>query len=270
MLNGTTHTCVGQEAVAAASMYHRQSSDVVFSNHRCHGHYIACDFPPELLFAEILGRSTGVVGGRGGSQHIAYENFYTNGIQGSYLPICVGIAKGQKYLKNDAITVAFMGDGTWGEGSVYEALNLASLWEVPLLIIVEDNGYAQSTPKQNTLAGTIAHRAAAFGVEHLHTESHNALELLKFFESAFEKVRHNRKPLLLEVTTNRFRAHSKGDDDRPQHFIEKIWREKCPLKALQLDLPEKTRLSIEGEVRSELSNAELSAINAPASSLGTA
>lgn len=263
VLNGTTHTCVGQEAVAAASMYHRLDKDVVFSNHRCHGHYLACGFPAELLFAEILGKSTGVVAGRGGSQHIAHENFYSNGIQGSYLPICVGIAKAQAYRKNDAITVAFIGDGTWGEGAVYEALNLASVWQAPLLLIVEDNGYAQSTPKEKTMAGTISERATAFNIEHRRTESHNAVDLWDFFGSAFDLVRGRRQPLILEVTTNRFRAHSKGDDDRDPAILEKMWNEKCPLKEFEPLLSKAFRRSIETDVQSYLSDAEFAADNAP-------
>ena len=115
-LFGTTHTYVGQEAIAVSVIFNLESSDIVFSNHRCHGHYLAKENDPEGLLAEIMGREGGVCGGRGGSQHLHKNNFYSNGIQGGYLPNALGMAFAEKYKKTGNIVVAFIGDGTLGEG----------------------------------------------------------------------------------------------------------------------------------------------------------
>jgi len=138
-LFGTTHTYVGQEAIAVSVMGHLNKSDIVFSSHRCHGHFLAKEDDPEGLLAEIMGRENGVCGGRGGSQHLHKNNFYSNGIQGGIVANSVGMAFAEKYKKTSNIVVVFMGDGTWGEGISYEALNMASLWSVPLLVVVENN-----------------------------------------------------------------------------------------------------------------------------------
>ena len=141
-LFGTTHTSIGQEANAVASMAHIKKGDVVFSNHRCHGHYIAYGGPVSQLIAEVMGRVTGVVGGRGGSQHICYNDFYTNGIQGGIVGNATGAALANKLKGTDNIAVVFLGDGTLGEGLVYESMNFASLWDIPILFILENNRYA--------------------------------------------------------------------------------------------------------------------------------
>src|SRR5512137_967002 len=104
---GTTHTCLGQEANAVGVLSCLQESDVVFSNHRCHGHFLAYGGDPRALFAELMGRSTGVCGGRGGSQHLHWRNFYSNGVQGGIVPIATGMALAEKYKHSGAITIAF-------------------------------------------------------------------------------------------------------------------------------------------------------------------
>src|SRR4030043_319058 len=134
---GTTHSYLGQEADAVGVLSQLAQSDVVFSNHRCHGHFLAYGGDPHALFGELMGRSTGVCGGRGGSQHLHWRNFYSNGVQGGILPVAVGIALAEKQRQTGAVTLVFLGDGTFGEGVVYESLNLASLWSAPILFVVE-------------------------------------------------------------------------------------------------------------------------------------
>ncbi|HZK81610.1 MAG TPA: thiamine pyrophosphate-dependent dehydrogenase E1 component subunit alpha, partial [Humisphaera sp.] len=145
-LTGTTHTSLGQEAVAVGVLSQITREDIVFSSHRCHGHYLAFFDEPDGLMAELMGRATGLCGGIGGSQHLQRGNFYTNGVQGGIVPCAAGMALAEKLKKSGKIAVVFLGDGTLGEGVVYETLNLASLWGLPLLFIVEANGFAQSTP----------------------------------------------------------------------------------------------------------------------------
>src|SRR3954465_7577416 len=145
VLNGTTHACIGQEADAVAVTEHLTAGDHIFSNHRCHGHYLAHSGDALGLMAEIMGKEAGVCRGMGGSQHICAPGFKSNGVQGGIVPAAAGIAMANQLSGNDAVSVVFIGDGTLGEGVVYETLNLASLWRLPLLVVCEDNRWAQST-----------------------------------------------------------------------------------------------------------------------------
>jgi len=227
-LSGTTHTYVGQEAIAVSAINNLHEDDVVFSNHRCHGHYLSKENDPKGLMAEILGLDTGPCGGRGGSQHICRGNFYSNGIQGGYLPNALGMAYAEKYLKTDSIVVAFIGDGTLGEGTVYETLNLAALWKVPLLIVVENNQYAQTTNILDNLSGSIVGRARSFGVNADEITSNDISVLYPLFKDVVAEVRKEKRPFFQVVNTYRLNAHSKGDDFRDCNEIEE-WRKKDPL-----------------------------------------
>ena len=164
VFSGTTHTYLGQEANAVGVLSHLLSDDIVFSNHRCHGHFIAFGGDMRALFAEMMGKATGVCGGRGGSQHLQWHNFYSNGVQGGIVPVSTGMALAEKYQNTNAVVVCFLGDGTLGQGVVYESLNLASLWGAPILYVVENNHIAQTTPTGHALAGDIALRFAAFDI----------------------------------------------------------------------------------------------------------
>ena len=165
-LVGTTHTYIGQEANAVGVIDHLDPDvDTIFSNHRCHGHYLAFTDDAFGLLCEVMGKAPGVCGGKGGSQHLCKGNFYSNGVLGSIVPVATGIALAEKRKGTGAVSTVFLGDGTLGEGVTYESLNIASLWQLPVLFVVENNHYAQSTPVELELAGSIAARGAAFGVE---------------------------------------------------------------------------------------------------------
>lgn len=254
-VNGTTHTYLGQEAIGVAAISNLIDSDVIFSNHRCHGHYLARFNDPKSLLAELMGKEGGVCGGRGGSQHLCHDNFYTNGIQGGYLPIAVGSAYAKKRANKNDIVVAFIGDGTFGEGSVYESLNLASLWEVPLLIIVENNRYAQSTSITSNMAGTIYDRIAAFGIDVSQVETNDVMELDRVFEAAISTVRDKQRPFVQIVDTYRLGPHSKGDDFRPAEEIEG-WRKKDPLKISEKYINLSAKEKIEKSVLERMVNIE--------------
>jgi len=213
-LSGTVHTCIGQEWVGVAVAETLRAGDYVFSNHRGHGHYLACTDDVDGLIAELMGRSTGVCGGRGGSQHLCRNGFFSNGIQGGIVPVAAGLAMARRIEDGSNIAVVFIGDGTLGQGVLYETLNMAAKWSLPLLIVVEDNGIAQSTPQNDTLAGTIKGRAHAFGIDVRQADTWNPIELIAQASQATRTIRQTRKPLLLHVKTYRLRAHSKGDDNR--------------------------------------------------------
>jgi len=234
-LFGTTHAYIGQEADAAAIFSAADPGDIVFSSHRCHGHFLAYgglsplgDHPYKLA-AELMGKATGLVGGRGGSQHIHWRNFYSNGIQGGIVPVATGAAYAEKLQKTGKIAIVFLGDGTLGEGALYESLNIASLWEIPILFVVENNRYAQTTPIEKGVAGSITARFAAFGIKTWELDSTDILELRPQAAEALEHVRGSGLPGALILHTHRFSAHSKGDDVRDRETIAKIRAEFDPL-----------------------------------------
>ncbi|MEQ8833809.1 MAG: thiamine pyrophosphate-dependent dehydrogenase E1 component subunit alpha [Miltoncostaeaceae bacterium] len=244
LLVGTTHTCIGQEADAVGVIDHLDPArDLVVSNHRCHGHFLAFTGDRLGLLAEVMGRTAGVSGGRGGSQHLCAPNFYTNGIQGSIVPLTTGMALAQKREGAGGIATVFIGDGTLGQGVVYECLNMASLWELPLLIVVEDNLYAQTTPRALAVAGSVPARAEAFGVAAELITTTDVRQIHAAAGRGVEHIRATGAPYLLGIETYRLAAHSKGDDTRDPAEIEGR-REQDPLAvtASLLDPDERTRI----------------------------
>jgi len=220
-LSGTTHTCIGQEYVPVA-IAPLTRNDFIFSNHRGHGHYLAHCGDPEGLLAEIMGREGAPCRGVGGSQHLLRDRFLSTGVQGESLPIAVGMAMHFKRSGQHRAAVVYIGDGTWGEGAVYEALNMAQLWQVPMLIMVENNGIAQSTPTSRQLAGTVADRARAFGIDYHQIVTAN-LELIRAeLAPRIDHMRAAHMPLIVEFETVRLGPHSKGDDTRPAAQVDAL------------------------------------------------
>lgn len=217
-LNGTTHTCLGQECVPVA-MAPLLAGDFVVSNHRSHGHYLAAHADPEGLLAEIMGRDGAVCNGVGGSQHLHRPGFLSTGVQGQGLPVAVGIALHHRNAGTGRVAAVYTGDGTWGEGAVYEGLNLASLWGVPLLVLVEHNGIAQSTPTGEQLAGDIGRRAAAFGVDFLRVSGQDVGGIRAAVAPVVHAVRTGHRPAVVQFDTHRLGPHSKGDDTRPPEQV---------------------------------------------------
>jgi TPP-dependent pyruvate/acetoin dehydrogenase alpha subunit len=228
---GTTHTSIGQEAdaVAVVGALDRER-DTIWSNHRCHGHFLAYCGQLAGLAAEILGRDGGVCRGRGGSQHLSYHHFHSSGVQGGLVPLALGTAMADR--DDGAISTVFLGDGTMGEGVVYEGLNLASLWSLPVLFVVEDNGIAQTTPKAQGVSGEIADRAKPFGIRSFHIEDTDALALHEIAREAVGYVRSEGRPAWLHIQTVRLGPHSKGDDTRSEDELAEH-RKRDPMRVLE-------------------------------------
>ncbi|MEU1043621.1 thiamine pyrophosphate-dependent dehydrogenase E1 component subunit alpha [Streptomyces sp. NPDC005897] len=224
-LHGTTHTCLGQEYIPVALYPLLDEGDYVFSNHRGHGHYLARFHDPHGLLAEIMGRAGAVCHGVGGSQHIYRDRYLSTGVQGQSLPVAVGVGLHLKRAEPGRIAVVHIGDGTWGEGAVYEALNMAQLWQVPVLVVVEHNGIAQSTPTERQMSGTVAARAAAFGVGHLRIDSVDVTDVRTALTPVVEQVRDRHRPYVVECVTHRVGPHSKGDDTRSAEVRERAARQ---------------------------------------------
>ena len=222
-LFGTVHTCIGQEFTGVSVAGQLIDGDLMVSNHRCHGHYLARTGDADGLMAEVMGRITGICGGRGGSQHICAHGVYSNGIQGGMSPVSAGMALAQKLNQTGNIVVTFIGDGTLGEGTLYETMNIISKWDLPMMIVLENNLYAQSTSQTLTLAGDICARAEAFGIDSYHGSTANPRSLQKLMADAVKKVRSDSRPAFFRVDTSRLMAHSKGDDDRPKEELARYW-----------------------------------------------
>jgi TPP-dependent pyruvate/acetoin dehydrogenase alpha subunit len=223
-IGGTTHTSIGQEitAVALTSALERER-DCVFSNHRGHGHFLAYCGEIFGLLAEIFGRPDGVCGGRGGSQHLHWRNFYSNGVQGGSVGNAVGIALAEKKKGSGAVTCAWLGDGTFGEGVVYEAMNIASLWRLPIVFAIEANGIAQTTPTGMQLAGTLAARCRAFDIAVEEVPGTDLAEALAAATRAVDAVRAEQRPRAIVSHAIRLGPHSKGDDTRDPAQLQAAW-----------------------------------------------
>lgn len=218
LLNGTVHTCVGQELTPVILCEFLNNEDRIFSNHRGHGHYLAFNGDYLGLLAELMGKINGVSGGIGGSQHIYNSNFISNGIQGGLTPIAVGYSFVNKLINNQGISIAFIGDGTLGQGILYEALNLSAVLNAPTLFVLENNQYAQSTSFKETFAGGVANRIEGFGIKYYNVNIWDLDRMESEMKDAVEYVR-NGKPAFIEVNCYRLNSHSKGDDNRHETEI---------------------------------------------------
>jgi 2-oxoisovalerate dehydrogenase E1 component len=237
-LFGTVHTCIGQEWSGIAVAKALRDGDLIFTSHRGHGHFLARTGDVDGLIAEVMGKQTGICGGRGGSQHMCAQGVFSNGVQGGIVPVTAGLALAHKLRGSDHIAVVFIGDGTLGEGAIYEAMNIASKWELPLLIVLENNLYAQSTPQSQTLAGDICARGAAFGIRTAQADTWDLETLLPTTAQCVAWVRTQGKPLFLRIDSYRLMAHSKGDDDRAPEELQAYWA-KDPLTLFALKDKEK-------------------------------
>jgi TPP-dependent pyruvate/acetoin dehydrogenase alpha subunit len=259
-LNGTTHAYIGQEANAVGVITHLQSDDVVWSNHRCHGHYLTYTNDLEGLVHELVGTSKGTCAGKGGSQHLCKGNFFTNGIQGSITAVAAGMALSQKLSNSKAISTVFIGDGTLGEGLVYEVMNIASLWKLPILFVLEHNQYAQSTPATLEVSGIPKLRPESFGIKTFEIDSNDINETYLFGEEITNFVRTNRLPAFAIMHTYRLCPHSKGDDFRDVSEIEH-WKTKDPIGFAQKLLAKEAINQIEESVHKRMHSAVQDALS---------
>jgi 2-oxoisovalerate dehydrogenase E1 component len=262
LLSGTTHTCIGQELCQMAVVRALDDpDDVVLSNHRNHGHFLTYTGDFRGLLAEVMGREAGVCGGIGGSQHLAYRGFHSNGVQGGMTAIGAGHGLAAKMRGSRAVIAILIGDGTLGQGLVYESLNLASTWGVPALFVVENNGIAQTTPTSMTTGGEIEARGRAFGLETWRLDD-AAPDFLASTQEVVRHVRATRRPGFLVIDTQRMGPHSKGDDLRDAAEIEAI-RRRDPLRRVGETLTEEERAEIDKAARRMVEAARAEAEASP-------
>lgn len=256
-LRGTTHGSRGQEAVAVGLLSNIDcNKDYITGSHRSHGHYFALNPDPYPFFAELMGKESGLVGGRGGSQHIAYRNFITNGITGGMVPVAVGLAFAQKTLTNDSICICIFGDGAFNEGYVMEAMNLASAFNLPIIFAMENNYFAMSTAFSYSNKGNVKQRVEGLGLPYYHIKADDVVKVYEFCEEKVGEVRKERFPLFIEFETFRFSGHSKSDNrEYIPRELDKHWEIHDPLLALEKCLDEKSVAKIHYEINNTIEEA---------------
>ena len=229
---GFVHLSIGQEASAVGGCWPLRQTDGITSNHRGHGHCIAKGLDLHGMFAELMGKATGTCGGRGGSMHIADPGmgvYGANGIVGAGLPIAVGAALAARF-DGDGVVVAFFGDGAVAQGMFHEALNLAGVWDLPVLFLCENNHYSEFSPEESQHKAPLQARAAGYGMEHHHVDGNDVVAVAETAGRLVESIRTGGGPCILEADTYRWHGHYEGDPERyrtPEELEE--WKARDPL-----------------------------------------
>jgi pyruvate dehydrogenase E1 component alpha subunit len=274
LMHGTMHLSIGQEAVATGVCAALRQSDYITSTHRGHSHCIAKGADLTRMMAELLAKQTGYCRGRGGSMHIADAktgNLGANGIVAGGIPIATGAALTQKLRGTDNVVVSFFGDGATNEGAFHEALNLAAVWELPVIFVCENNKYGMSFSTAKSMkVENIAERAAAYGMPGLTVDGNEVDDVYAATVEAVERARSGGGPTLIECITYRHKGHSKSDKNlyRTKEEIE-FWKTQDPVGKFETTLVEKgvlTREEVEAiteRVRGEIRNAIQEATAAP-------
>jgi len=275
LIRGFMHLYIGEEAVAVGVLATLTPDDNVVATYREHGHALARGIPANSIMAEMFGKVEGCSGGRGGSMHLfdAGARFYGgNAIVGGGLPVAVGLALADRMQGRPAVTVCFFGEGAVAEGEFHESLNLAALWQLPVLFVCENNEYAMGTSIADELAQPDIHlRAESYGIPAESVDGTDVVAVEAAARKAAEEVRKGLGPRFLEIHTYRFRAHSMADPDlyRTKEEVEQHRRDQDPIALFEERLRVQKLLTddeleaIESEVATELDAAIAAAEAAP-------
>lgn len=240
-IGGFLHLYSGQEAVVVGTIAARQDGDHVITAYRDHGQILTVGTDPKYVMAELMGKETGVSKGRGGSMHLAdVDRHFWGGyaIVGGHLPLAVGIALAENYRGSDNAVLCYLGDGASNIGYFHESLNLAGVWDLPVVFIIENNKYGMGTTvKRSTAAANMIDRAPGYGMKGVSVNGMNVLDIYAATAEALSAIRAGEGPQFLEVVTYRFEGHSMGDPlrYRTREEVEK-WREDDPISILERHL----------------------------------
>ncbi|MDA8296517.1 MAG: thiamine pyrophosphate-dependent dehydrogenase E1 component subunit alpha [Actinomycetota bacterium] len=235
LVRGSTHLCQGQEATVVGACSRLRPGDMMASTYRGHGAVLATGASPTAAFAEILGRDPGLCGGKGGSMHftdLTHGAIGSNAIVGAHLPIAVGAAFGAQHLKSGAVSLAFTGDGSTNIGAFHEALNLAGIWKLPVVIVIENNHYGEYSPlAATTPISALVDRAKSYGIRGEVVDGNDVLAVRNVVGEAFDRARDGNGPTLIEADTYRFEGHSRSDPGkyRPPGELES-WLARDPIE----------------------------------------
>jgi len=256
----TLHLYIGQEAVATGVCANLRIDDYVLSTHRPHGHALAKGMEPRRLIAELFAKATGCCSAKGGSMHVGdirVGAVPAIAIVGGNVPIASGVALAAKMQKTDRVAVCFFGDGAANEGAWHEGLNVAAIWELPVIFVCENNLYASTTPANYSLAGeSVAGRAAAYGIPGYVTNGNDILEVRNTVGKAVKWAREAKGPSIVENKTYRYRGHFEGDPQkyRTQKEIEAFKSKSDPIQLFKTILKKEETLSdkIDKDLREEV------------------
>ena len=274
-IGGFCHLYIGQEAVVVGIDSIKKNGDQNITSYRDHGHMLACGMDPRLVMAELTGRSTGYSKGKGGSMHMFSKSegfFGGHGIVGAQVPIGAGIAFANKYKKNKHVCFTYFGEGAANQGQVYEALNMASLWKLPVVFVIENNQYAMGTSMTRASSTEeMFARGMAFNIPGKAVNGMNVLEVAENASSAADHCRSGKGPYILEMKTYRYRGHSMSDPAkyRTREEVQKIREEKDPIDTLRSLLIEKHKTSekefkaIDSEIKAVVTEASDFALDSP-------
>lgn len=241
-IGGFLHLYIGQEAVAVGSIAARRDDDHIITAYRDHAHALAVGTDPRYVMAEMLGKSTGVSSGKGGSMHLVNteKNFWGGyAVVGGHLPLAAGLALAEQYRGTDNAVICYMGDGATNIGYFHESLNLAGVWKLPVLWIVENNQYGMGTAVERASAGTMLQKAQAYGMEGQQVNGMNVMEMYEATAAALQKIRDGEGHQFIEAITYRFEGHSMGDPLRYRTKDElQKWQEDDPIGILERHLLE--------------------------------
>ncbi|MBA4249808.1 MAG: pyruvate dehydrogenase (acetyl-transferring) E1 component subunit alpha [Candidatus Puniceispirillum sp.] len=267
LIGGFCHLYIGQEAVVMGMQSAALPQDTVITSYRDHGHMLACDMTPRGVMAELTGRSGGYSKGKGGSMHMfsREKNFFGgHGIVGAQISLGAGLAFAHKYNKDNGVCMAYMGDGAANQGQVYESFNMAALWKLPVVFIIEDNKYSMGTSTKRHAAGEdFSQRGAAYGIPGRTVDGMDILAVREAALWALEHARTGQGPILLNIQTYRYRGHSMSDPAkyRSKEEVENMRESNDPIekfkaKLLGLDLiSEKEIKDIEKEVKESVNDS---------------
>jgi TPP-dependent pyruvate/acetoin dehydrogenase alpha subunit len=276
LMPGLAHLYIGEEAVAVGICEALKPDDYITSTHRGHGHCLAKGAALDLMFAELLGKEAGYCKGKGGSMHIADPatgNLGANAIVGGSAGIATGAAFSAKRLKQPLVSVCFFGDGALGQGLLYEVMNMAALWKLPVIYVCENNLYNEYTHNSETIAGDIITRATGFGIPGATVDGQDVRAVYKTTKEIVDRVREGAGPAFLLCNTYRFHGHHVGDVNREYYRSkqeEQTWKtERDPIKVLtdwlvSQNLADSAAFDrIQKEVQSQVEKAVEFAVAAP-------
>jgi pyruvate dehydrogenase E1 component alpha subunit len=267
LIGGFCHLYIGQEAVAVGLQSAlAEGKDSVITGYRDHGHMLAYGIDPKIIMAELTGRQAGISKGKGGSMHMfsTEHAFYGgHGIVGAQVPLGAGLAFAHKYREDGGVCLAYFGDGAANQGQVYETFNMAALWQLPIIFVIENNGYAMGTSTVRSSAETEFHRrGTAFRIPGMDVDGMNVLAVRGAIEVALDHVRIGGGPVLMELNTYRYRGHSMSDPAkyRTREEVQEMREKHDPIEAAKAELlkrgvDEDTLKELEKTIRSQVNEA---------------
>jgi pyruvate dehydrogenase E1 component alpha subunit len=273
-VHGLVHLSIGQEAVAAGVCSSLEAGDVVYSGHRAHGHAIAKGAPLHRVLAELAGRDDGLCRGLGGSMHLVdveHGFFGATGVVGGNVPLALGSALAARLQRGDQVAVVFFGDGAVQGGVFVESVNLATLWSLPVVLVCENNGFAEFTPRSaHTNVERVADVVAPYGVASETVDGNDVVAVRDAFAGFLAAARAGGGPMLLECLTQRLRGHYEGDPERYRVAVAaEEWQELDPIRRLERRgaaegwLDDGLRARVESEARAEVDHAVRFAQDSP-------